>query len=97
MQIVRAVGARKYQPTGGDTPDKKQVSYLTHQSNLCSQSAIVAQQQMLFVQTTQPERPEISAFLLKGDDKKVCFYTCLPNYIVFDALDRLLEPLLKFH
>ena len=50
---------------------KDQVSYLTHQCNLSSQSAVVAQQQMLSVQTTQEERPEITALSLKGDDKKV--------------------------
>ena len=71
---------------------KDQVSYLTHQCNLSSQSAIVAQQQMLSVQTTQQERPEISVLSLKGDDKKVCFYTGLPNYNVLEVLYRLLEP-----
>ena len=34
----------------------------------------------------QLERPEISALLLKGDDKKVCFYTSLPNNNVFEPL-----------
>ena len=52
---------------------KDQVSYLTHQCNLSSQSALVAQQQMLSVQTTQQERPEISALSLKGDDKRYVF------------------------
>ena len=50
---------------------KDQVSYLTHQCILSSQSTIVAPQQMLSVQTTQHDRPEISALSLKGDDKKV--------------------------
>ena len=94
LQIVedRAVGAREHKITG-DFPVKNTVSYLTHQCNLCTQPAIVDQQQMLSVQTTHLQRPEISALLLKGDEKKVCFYTGLPNNNVFEALDQLLEPL----
>ena len=37
---------------------------------------------------------EFSARVLKGDDKKVCFYTGLPSYDVFKGLYQLLEPLL---
>ena len=45
--------------------------------------------------STQPERPEISGLLLKGNYKKVCFYTGLLNYSVFEALDQLLDSLLS--
>ena len=44
---------------------------------------------MLFVQTSQPERPEISALLFKSDDKKAWFYTGLPKYNVLKPVINL--------
>ena len=35
------------------------------------------------------------AHSLKNDDKKTCFYTGLPSYVVFEGLFELLQPLLS--
>ena len=41
------------------------------------------------------QEPGFTAASLKGDDKKVTFYTGLPSYAAFQGLFKLLEPLLS--
>ena len=71
---------------------RTQVYNLTH----LSQSAITSQQHILSVaQQALQEEAELSAFSLKGNNDKVCFYTGLPNHDIFERLYQLLEPLLS--
>ena len=74
---------------------RTQVLHLTNICNLSSQSAIVAQQQVLSITGQAQQKAELSALSLKDNDDKVCFYTGLPNYKVFEKLYQLLEPLLS--
>ena len=74
---------------------RTQVLHLTHLCNLSSQSATVAQQQVLSITGQAQQKAELSALSLKDNDDKVCFYTGLPNYKVFEKLYQLLEPLLS--
>ena len=70
--------------------------HLTHLCSLSSQSATIAEQQVLSIaQQAQQKKAEFTALSLKEDDEKVHFYTGLPNYEVFEKLYQLLEPLLS--
>ena len=75
---------------------RTQMVHLTHLCSLSSQSATIAEQQVLSIaQQAQQKKAEFTALSLKGDDEKVRFYTGLPNYEVFEKLYQLLEPLLS--
>ena len=75
---------------------RTQMVQLTHLCSLSSQSATIAEQQVLSIaQQAQQKKAEFTALSLKGDDEKVRFYTGLPNYEVFEKLYQLLEPLLS--
>ena len=70
--------------------------HLTHLCNLSSQTATIAQQPVFSIaQQAQQKEVELSGLSLKDNDEKVCFYTGLPNYEVFEKLYQLLEPLLS--
>ena len=75
---------------------RNQMFHLTHLCNSSSQSATITQQQMSSIaQQSQQKKAELTALSLKGDDKKVRFYTGLPNYEVFEKVYKLMEPLLS--
>ena len=68
--------------------------HLTHLCHLSSQLATVAQQQVLSITRQAQQEAELSDLSFKDNDDKVCFYTGLPNYEVFEKLYQLLEPLM---
>ncbi len=47
------------------------------------------------VNTQHDQEPGFTAASLKGDDKKVTFYTGLPSYTAFQGVFKLFEPLLS--
>ena len=65
---------------------RTQVFHLTHLCSLSSQAATTAQQQVLPITQQAQQEAELTALSLKDNDDKVCFYTGLPNYEVFEKL-----------